>query len=455
MNPLLLLLTAVCVPLLALPFVGAVSRQEARWIAGSASLASLALTAASAIVFLLDSAPSEIFVGVSVLQVDALAVTVGPAMAATTLALILGVSNADLDARYLRGVLMLEAAGLGSLLAGSPLVLVLFELLSIGSVLILLRGRRGGRLATGSLGFATLLLSASVFVDLPGAMSSWSVIAEQSGGPAWVPGALVVAAMARLSVAPFGTWSAAAARGPSSFHSLPALLPLGGVALAVRWIHPMVEIHGSGWGSWLPPALLGLTILTGALALVQRDGVRALAFTLGAVQGLLLVAVLDPEPLGRLGGELMWGASLAAGAGFGLAIHAARSRVGGLDLERFAGLDATAPRLGAAALLFGLALAGLPGSVEFVAQEMLFNAGVSQTLPGLVGAALVAAVLGFQNLRMYFHIFHGPDDGAPPSDLFAREFVAMVPLGLLLLAGGVAPGLVPLMRVAQTLGGHG
>jgi|GEM_PF-1799560 len=453
MSPLLLSLGAVVVPLLVIPFLSALRRVEARWFAGAASVISLVLSSSAAVAFLLDVRSAAMPFGTTLLHADALTVTVGPAIAATCVALILGVSSAELEGRFLRGVLALQAAGIGSLVAGGPLALVFFELLSAGALVFLVGGRRGGRATGMAMGLVTVLLVVAIGLDPDAALTSWAE-ASSMVSPGLVVPVLLAAVLLRLSVAPFGTWSAAASMGTNSTHALPALLPLGGVAIAARWLHPLLAHTSQDWVLRLPTLLLLMTAITAAMTLVQRDGMRALAFTLAAVQGLVLVAILDPEPLGHLGGELMWGSSLVAGAGFGMAVHGARSRLGSLDLGRFSGLDGTAPRLGSAVLIFGLALAGLPGSVEFIAQELLLNAGISRTLPGLLVGACVAALLGYQNLRLYFRVFHGPDPWGRPGDLLPREVVALGPLAALLLAGGVAPGLVPLMRVAQAAAGH-
>ena len=138
-----------------------------------------------------------------------------------------------------------------------------------------------------------------------------------------------------------------------------------------------------------------------------------------------------------------------AGAGFSLTVFGAHARIGRLNLDRFSGLDSGAPRLGLSCLLFGLALAGLPGSVDFIAQELLLNAGIGHSVVGLALAAAVAAGLGLQNLRVFFRLFYGPALSEGGLDLKPREVAAVVPLVVLLVVGGVAPGLVPLLRSAQ------
>jgi NADH:ubiquinone oxidoreductase subunit 4 (subunit M) len=91
--------------------------------------------------------------------------------------------------------------------------------------------------------------------------------------------------------------------------------------------------------------------------------------------------------------------------------------------------------------------------VDFVAQELLLNAGISHSVTALVLASAVAACLGLQNLRVFFRLFYGPGPEVAGLGLRPRELLAIVPLAALLVVGGIAPGLVPLLRTAGAVAG--
>lgn len=454
MNTALLALGAAAGPILALPFVSRLPRDDAMWLSAATAALSVALIGASAIGFVLHPSASTVWLGAAAFQVDGLATTVGPAIAVVGLALILAAPRRALDGRFLIGVLGMTSSGLGALLAGNLAALVAFEVSGIVTLWLVLRDRRGGRLALWTLGGCGIVWLTAAAWDPAAAAAPWGSPAASSQLPPPLLAALLLSVLGRLGIVPLNSWATAATESARPLHVLPALLPLGGVALAARWLHPQLALMlPANLQLQLSSSILALALVTVGVALVQQEALRSLAFILGAVQALVLVAVLDPQPLGHLGGELLWAASLVAGAGFTLSVMGARARLGALDLRQFHGLERGAPRLALSCLLFGLALAGLPGSVDFVAQELLLNAGIAQSTIGIGVAATVAAGLGFATLRLFFHIYYGPGESLPELELTTREMVALVPLATLLLLGGLAPGLLPLLRGAQAVHG--
>jgi len=88
-------------------------------------------------------------------------------------------------------------------------------------------------------------------------------------------------------------------------------------------------------------------------------------------------------------------------------VGALQDRIHTRDLERMGGLWKQVPRMGAAALVLTMALVGLPGLVNFVA-EFLVLLGTWQVSPVaavLAGVGLVIATV--YALRMFQMAFHG------------------------------------------------
>ena len=101
------------------------------------------------------------------------------------------------------------------------------------------------------------------------------------------------------------------------------------------------------------------------------------------------------------------------------------------------------PLLAISFLCMGLACTGFPGTLGFVAQELLVN-GAVDVFPVMGFAVVIASALtGLAIVRMYFSLFCGRSDpAAHPSRAFGligREAWTFVLLVIVLLGFGVAP----------------
>ncbi len=129
-------------------------------------------------------------------------------------------------------------------------------------------------------------------------------------------------------------------------------------------------------------------------------------------------------------------------------------RKGRLRLDRYNGLYEAAPSLAGFFLLTGLASIGFPGTVGFVAVELLVE-GAVQAAPVIgVLVVLAAALNGLAVMLAFFRIFTGAEH-IGTIDLRARpaERVAVLVLSLLILGGGLAPqpGVVSRHHAAMAL----
>ncbi len=144
--------------------------------------------------------------------------------------------------------------------------------------------------------------------------------------------------------------------------------------------------------------LSALTMTTGnAVALVQRNIKRMLAYSSIAHGGYILVAVVARSEAGLSSVVFYLAAYLFMNLGaFGviLAIDRARGGVGEGDLiSSYAGLGRRHPALAAAMTLFMLSLTGIPLTAGFVGKFYIFKAAVDSSLYGIAVVGLLNSVL--------------------------------------------------------------
>jgi NADH-quinone oxidoreductase subunit M len=202
--------------------------------------------------------------------------------------------------------------------------------------------------------------------------------------------------------------------------------------------------HGAGVGAELV-VLSQLALVTAAsgaaLALVQRD-LRGFIGTLAMSQSALVLAGLAGHvPMELNGAFCIWISSGLALTGIGLVAWALESRAGALALDSPQGRFADAPALAAFFLLFGLASLGFPGTLSFVADDLIVAGSLGdQPHAGLL--VIVATVFsGIAVVRGWFRIFGGPaTPDAPRHQILRRERLPLSLLLAVLFGLGLWPG---------------
>ena len=108
-------------------------------------------------------------------------------------------------------------------------------------------------------------------------------------------------------------------------------------------------------------------------------------------------------------------------------------------------------------LLTGLGSVGFPGTLGFVAAEMLDSGAIGADLLVGIVLVLVSALNGIAVVRAYFLIFTGGRHvSAVPLGITHRERFAVLTLAALILGGGLAPqpGLKSRHRAAEAMLEH-
>src|SRR6185503_17421651 len=188
---------------------------------------------------------------------------------------------------------------------------------------------------------------------------------------------------------------------------------------------------------------LGTTVYGAALALVQTSARRACGY-LFVSQSALVMAGLDCTSVTALAGALLvWLSAGLAFAGLARCVLVLEARRGRLDLTMYHGGYERMPMLAISFLAMGLACTGFPGTLGFVAQELLVDGAVDAFPVMGFAVVLASALTGLAVLRMYFSLFCGrPEPRAHSAvrlGLTRREAWTFIALVITLVGLGIAP----------------
>ena len=257
--------------------------------------------------------------------------------------------------------------------------------------------------------------------------------------------ALVLAALLRFGIFPFHFQIL------DTFEqtSLPALSLLLnshlGAYLLIRFAIPLMPEIAARWLPYL--SLLALfTSVYAAIAALAENRPRRLLGLLWISQAAFILGGIGNRTVEGITGALVhwWVVSFAMSGMIAVygAIEARTSEVTEL-LTGNLGLGTHAPRLACFFAICAFALVGLPGTLGFVAEDLLFHGGlVAQPLVG-VALPLATALNAVTVFRLFTTLFMGKraNQSTPIPDALPRERLALVVTVMLLVAGGLVPSL--------------
>src|SRR6476660_4482602 len=245
----------------------------------------------------------------------------------------------------------------------------------------------------------------------------------------------------------------------------PAMIGIGAYALLRLWLELLVgnysqySIYINLWG-------LATMIYGGAMALMQDDIKRVLAYSSISQMGYILFGLGSASELGITGGTLMY---VTHGLGKAILFMMAGSiilQTGTRSMSKLGGLGGKMPYTAVIAMIGALTIIGIPPTSGFMAEWILFN-GVLQT--GVHDAdSFRVALFGFGILTtglssayilwMYKRIFFGkiPEELVHVKDSNKYVTVTMAALAALTLIIGVYPSpfLNPITGYIQGIFAH-
>ncbi|MBK6810751.1 MAG: hypothetical protein IPG81_18005 [Sandaracinaceae bacterium] len=377
------------------------------------------------------------------LALDAVARPLLLATSGAVLAVLAALPERDLTRHHVGAVLTAYAGACWMLLSHGVLSLMIGYVLA-GLPLLLFSEFLTGRLARYSLLLSVLLVGAGLAVlsEAAGTTVLGSLPSVVVQHP-WALGMVVLGLALRLGVFPFHTWLVGLFEHAPFGPLIVTVVPMPALIVVERVIAPSLAATFGEVPGPSATLLVFSSALAAGMVLVQTRLRRALGWFVVSLHSSIFLAVLDPNPVGHMGGLAMWAASTLALTGFSVVVWGLLTRRGDIDLTQHSGLHDAMPTLGAGFLLFGLACVGLPGTIDFISEDLTLHGSIAHHPLLLLGFLGGVSLLGYAVLFLAFRIFLGPRPRALRSirvpDALPREKWVLVAVAVLLLAGGLMP----------------
>lgn len=262
---------------------------------------------------------------------------------------------------------------------------------------------------------------------------------------------LLAAVLLRCGTIPSHCWITDWFEHASFGNALLFVAPLTGVYATIRLVLPIAP-------DWALQSIGILSLITAVyaagMAIVQEDARRFFAYLFLSHASLVLVGLELHTPIALTGALAMWTSVSLALGGLGLTLRALEARFGRLTLTKFHGLYDHSPALAVCFMLTGLASVGFPGTIGFVATEMLVDGAVESNLFLGVAVVIAAALNGIAVVRAYLLLFTGARHASSIAlGIGTRERVAVLTLASVILIGGFfpQPGVVSRYRAATDI----
>jgi NADH-quinone oxidoreductase subunit M len=282
------------------------------------------------------------------------------------------------------------------------------------------------------------VLHMALFVGL--LVLGWAFVEPGSGHrtqTAWATVPLLAAVLIRCGTFPAHVWVTDWFEHASLGIALLFMTPLVGVYAAVRLVLPVAP-------DWVLRSIGVFSLVTAVyaagMAAVQQETRRLFAYLFLSHSSLVLVGLELHTPISLTGALALWVSVPLSLAGFGLTLRALEARFGRLSLANFHGLYDHSPMLAVCFALTGLTCVGFPGTLGFVAADLLVEGAVEASPYVGLCVVLAAALNGIAVVRAYFLLFTGARHASTVAlNIAPRERLAVLTLAALILLGGVFP----------------
>lgn len=360
--------------------------------------------------------------------------------AALTLVVLILAPKRDADGKALAGMLLLSAATQTTYGAANLAVLATgWWLTSLPFVLGMFGPDPSRKLSQGFLIASSLALTGAILLLHHVEMEQMSHVSKLAFG------LVILAVVLRKGVFPFHGWVLGSfEKGPL----LPTVLLFNGhlgALLIVRSETAALPETAQHALDFLSIAALVTALITSLRAFAERKPRRLLALLCVSQASFILAGIATANAEGITGGLVHWLVVSAASTGLVCIVRVLEVRVSGIaDPADHLGLAAKAPRLATFFLVCGLALIGLPGTLGYCAEDLLFHGALeNHTWLGL--ALPVATAFNAINLiRLFGILFLGvlPKHVIDIPDALPRERWPLAACVVFLVAGGLFPSSV-------------
>lgn len=202
------------------------------------------------------------------------------------------------------------------------------------------------------------------------------------------------------------------------------------------------------WG-FICAACCLVAILTAVRAFAEHKPRRMVGMVLLSVAGMALAGLSSGEPKGVMGGALVAIMLALAAAGIMAVLRALEARTDlALDPREHLGLGSRAPRLSFFFLVFSLALVGIPGTLGFVAEDLLFHGALHQFPILGIALPLATALNAIHLLRIWHRLFNGrllKDTASIPDALPRERWPLLIGITLLIVFGVLPHAMIDLI----------
>ena len=286
----------------------------------------------------------------------------------------------------------------------------------------------------GSFASALLLYGMAL---LYGTTGSTSFAAIRQGFDAANPiaiaglGLVIVGFAFKISAAPFHQWTPDVYEGAPA--AVTAFMSVTVKTAAVATLLRLVALAFGPLDQTLTQVLWGLAALTlvvgNLMAVIQDNVKRLLAYSSIAHVGFLLVGFVTGTAEGYSAVVFYLFAYLFMNLGaFAVVVALAQKGQDCERLEAFAGLAQKRPGLAALMTLFMLSLAGIPGTVGFIAKFTIFAAAVNADVIWLTILGLVMSVVSvfyYLRLPVLMYMREPSEEGSPRREVASGEALVL------------------------------
>jgi len=176
----------------------------------------------------------------------------------------------------------------------------------------------------------------------------------------------------------------------------------------------------------IPQWVLAVVILSSSiLALIQQQARRSLAYLINSQLGFLLFANIANSASLNLGNIFMTLSFLGASTGFIMMISALEMRKRDISLFRPNGCYESYPKLACWILVFGLISSGLPLSINYIAEDLIFEHSFLNEPFADIICLIAIAINTIIVVKMFLFLCQGTAEKEKEIDLRKHEITAV------------------------------